>query len=67
MILSYHGIDPLAPSPEIDWKSVWAQLWVRANGRMDQALEDLRGLVDQNGGGWEDVLNELENQGLVLR
>lgn len=67
MILSYHGIDPLAPTSDIDWKSVWAQLWVRANGRMDRALEDLRDLVEQNGGGWEDVLSELESQGLVQR
>jgi uncharacterized protein with von Willebrand factor type A (vWA) domain len=67
MILSYGAHDPLEPSADLDWKSAFAKLWVRADGRLDRVLEDLRDLVQRSGGDWEDVLKGLEREGILRR
>jgi Ca-activated chloride channel homolog len=56
----------------VDWKDLFAQIYLRANGDVQSTLDWLRRLGEKNGlfdrnQTFEDVLDELEKDGLIRR
>jgi Ca-activated chloride channel homolog len=61
-----------ATAGDVDWKDIFGQIYLRANGDMAQTLEWLRRLGERNGLftrdlTFEDVLDQLEKAGLIRR
>lgn len=72
MIVSYGAALPLPEESPIDLRDLFSQLWLRANGDMDQILSWLRQIAEQYGlpgpgKTFEDLLDELEEMGLLKR
>ncbi len=75
MEIAYHfqpQLEAGSQAGEIDWKDLFGQLYLRANGDMAQTMEWLRRLAERHGllnrdMTFEDVLDKLEKEGLIRR
>lgn len=72
MILSFGPARPMEAEPKIDWRDLFSQLWLRANGDLDQVMRWLRELADKHGlpgdgRSFEELLDDLEKMGLFQR
>ncbi len=72
MILSYGPARAAEPEAKIDWRDLFSQLWLRANGDLDLVMQWLRELAERyglpgDGRSFEELLDELEKMGLFQR
>jgi Ca-activated chloride channel family protein len=72
VIVSYLAARSASDDPAVDWRDLFSQLWLRANGDMDQILSWLRQIAERYGlpgpgKTFEDLLDELEEMGLLKR
>jgi len=70
--LVYGAALPPEDSPPVNLRDLFAQLWLRASGNMEQILEWLKEIMEQypllgEGKGYEDLLAELEKMGLIRK
>jgi len=72
VILSYGQALPADPEAKIDWRDLFSQLWLRANGDLDQVMKWLREIAERyglpgEGRSFEDLMDDLEKMGLIQR